>query len=101
VIRLSALVQKQMERETALESFRGNLSEDDRAALDALCAELRESKGGAAMASSFSPFEGILLLMLVKQQRRMECLEFLFQRNAARILEDCNPEIRAKKCENR
>ena len=84
-MKLAEMVQDAMIEGTALEKFRRKLSDEDRTALDALCSELREYVGIGLMCS-FSTFEEVLLLMLVKQQRKIACLEFLLRRNVARML---------------
>lgn len=84
---LASLVQEAMAEDEALARLRGTLSEEDRAALDAAFGALGEYQLGAAMASSFSAFDKVLLLMLVKQSRRVECLEVLLQRISVRLLE--------------
>lgn len=71
---------------TPLHKFRRALRKEDQQALDLLLGDLEEYRVSGLLASHLSPFETILLLMTIQQQRRVECLETLLQRITARAV---------------
>jgi len=84
---LQSLVRDSCISETALNRFRSILQEEDQKALDAILKSLRGCKFAAPVSSQMSPFETVLLLTVVQQHRRVECLEILLQRLAERVAE--------------
>jgi hypothetical protein len=79
-------IQQTLEQDAPLAKFQNTLSDPDRAALDDQINALRDL-GGLAVHTNLTPLEMRLLLLLGKQNRRIECLELLLQKNAERILE--------------
>ena len=84
---LSAMIREGIGNETALDQLRRDLEPEEQAALDAILSELRGRNLGAALASSISPMERVLFLIAIRQQQRIDCLEFIVQRHAASLLQ--------------